>query len=224
MAFSGGETDNTVIIGIDFGTTFSGVAFAWSKNIDHVEVISNWESVMPSNFDEDKAPTAISFGPKQEVKWGYNIPSTDEQGMWFKLLLIDDNDLPEEVRDSVKIMEIRAYLQKHNLTTIEVIALFLRHLWNHAIQHITKSVSCNLVNYSRFRIVITLPAIWPEYARVRMKEAAKQAGMLAEREAGETELVFLAEPETAALATLSDMKNRCDIKVRAKVCCQFDSR
>lgn len=219
MATSGG--DNTVIIGIDFGTTFSGVAFTWSKKIDHVEVISNWESVMHSNFDEDKAPTAISFGPKNEVRWGYNIPAADEQAKWFKLLLIDDNDLPEEVRNSDKIRDARAYLEKHNLTTIEAVALFLRHLWNHAIQHITKSVSRNLVNYSKFHIVITLPAIWPAYARGRMRDAAKQAGMLAERLAGETELTFLAEPEAAALATLADMKDRSDIKVGVSLCCQL---
>ncbi len=221
MAFSGGRTENTVIIGIDFGTTFSGVAFTWSKKIDHIEVISNWESVMHSNFDEDKAPTAISFGPKKEVKWGYNIPAADEQAKWFKLLLLDDNDLPEEVRDSVKIKEARAYLEKHNITTLEAITIFLRHLWNHAIQHIMKSVSRNLVNYSKFHIVVPLPAIWPAYARGRMREAAKQAGMLAQRLAGETELTFIAEPEAAALATLADMKDRCDIKVRVAVYCSL---
>jgi hypothetical protein len=48
-----------------------------------------------------------------------------------------------------------------------------------------------------------------------MREAAKQAGILAKREAGETRLTFLAEPEAAALATLADMRDRCDIKVRA---------
>jgi molecular chaperone DnaK (HSP70) len=159
MAASGGETDNVVIIGVDFGTTYSGVAYTWSKNTDNIEVISSWDAELPSNSDEDKTPTAISFGPKNKVSWGYNIPPGSAQAQWFKLLLVDDQDLPDDVRRSAKIWDARAYLAKHNTTTIEVIALFLRHLWNHAIQRITESVSRNLVNFSKFHIVITLPAI-----------------------------------------------------------------
>ncbi|KAK4032540.1 hypothetical protein C8A01DRAFT_41001, partial [Parachaetomium inaequale] len=117
MASMGPEVGNTVIIGIDFGTTYSGVAFTCSKKIDSIEVIASWDSELPSNCDEDKTPTAISFGPQNQVTWGYNIPFDAEQAKWFKLLLIDDKDLPDEVRGSDKIREARAYLEKHNITT-----------------------------------------------------------------------------------------------------------
>jgi len=207
------ETGNTVIIGIDFGTTFSGVAYTWSKKIERMEVISSWDAEFHSSSDEEKTPTAISFGPKKRVTWGYNIPYEAEQARWFKLLLIDDKDLPEEVQGSTRIKEARAYLRKHNKEPIAVIANFLRLLWNHCNQRITETVSRNLVNYSKFHIVITLPAIWPDYARRRMEEAASQAGMLAKRVAGDTQLSFISEPEAAAVATLSDMDGRCDIKV-----------
>ncbi|KAK4175904.1 hypothetical protein QBC36DRAFT_291002 [Triangularia setosa] len=44
MSDSGGghdaeSGDNTIIIGIDFGTTFSGLAYTWSNNKTVVEVI-----------------------------------------------------------------------------------------------------------------------------------------------------------------------------------------
>ncbi|KAK3294582.1 uncharacterized protein B0H64DRAFT_463570, partial [Chaetomium fimeti] len=204
--------DNTISIGIDFGTTYSGVAFTWSKKVDNIEVLASWDSELPSNCDEDKTPTAISLSRKGKVSWGYNIPFGEEHAKWFKLLLIDDQDLPDEVRCSTKIYEARAYLKKYNITTVEAIAQYLRHLWNHAVQRISDTVSRNLVQYSRFQIVMTLPAIWPEYARCRMRDAAKQAGMLATRAAGETELLFISEPEAAALATLADMDGRSDIK------------
>ncbi|KAK4237432.1 hypothetical protein C8A03DRAFT_34593 [Achaetomium macrosporum] len=45
-----------------------------------------------------------------------------------------------------------------------------------------------------------------------MKEVASEAGILTKRVAGETQLNFISEPEAAALATLSDMEGRCDIK------------
>lgn len=213
MASQGAGPDNTILVGIDFGTTYSGVAFTWSNKIERMEVISSWDSELHSSSDEEKTPTAISFGPKGKVNWGYNIPFYAEQGKWFKLLLIDDKDLPEDVRKSIKIKEARAYLKKHNKTPVAVIAGFLRLLWNHCNQRITETVSRSLVNYSKFHIVITLPAIWPDYARNRMREAAEQAGMLSARVAGETTLSFISEPEAAALATLSDMEGRQDIMV-----------
>jgi len=209
---SEGDT-NTILLGIDFGTTYSGVAFTWSNNIDKMEVITSWESDLHTNGEEEKAPTAIAYGRQGKVQWGYAIPQDEEQVKWFKLLLIDKEDLPEDVKNSPKIQEARDYLKKHKKTAIEVISLFLRHLWNHCNQRITETVSRSLVNYSKFHIVITLPAIWPDYARARMREAARDAGMLGKRVAGETELTFISEPEAAALATLSDLDGRKDVKV-----------
>ena len=214
MAAAQEPTDNTVIIGIDFGTTYSGVAFTWSKKIERMEVISSWDSDLRSNSEEQKTPTAISFAPKAKVNWGYGVPCDAEQIKWFKLLLVDHQDLPDDVQESPKIKEARDYLKKHGKTAIEVIAVFLRHLWNHSIQRITETISRKLVNFSKFHIVITLPAIWPGYARARMQEAVGLAGMLGKRIAGETELSFISEPEAAAMATLSDMHGRADIKVR----------
>ncbi|KAL1835623.1 hypothetical protein VTJ49DRAFT_6307 [Mycothermus thermophilus] len=207
------QTGNTVIVGIDFGTTYSGVAFTWSNKIERMEVITSWDSDLHSTSDEEKTPTAISYNSKGEVSWGYSIPFEPEQGKWFKLLLIDEKDLPDEIRGSTKLKEAREYLKKHNKTPISVIAEYLRLLWNHCNQRIIETVSRAVVNYSKFHIVITVPAIWPQYARVRMREAAKDAGMLTKRIAGETRLDIISEPEAAALATLSDMEGRCDVQV-----------
>ncbi|KAK0636532.1 hypothetical protein B0T17DRAFT_571447 [Bombardia bombarda] len=213
MAADRDEAENTVIVGIDFGTTYSGVAFTWSENIDKMEIITSWDSDLHSNSDEKKAPTAISFGSKGQVTWGYSIPREADQVKWFKLLLLDEDDLPSDVRNSNKIRAAREYLKKHNKKPVDVISLFLRHLLNHANQRIIDTISRSLVNYSKFHIVMTLPAIWPDYARARMREAATRAGMLARRcVAGDTELTFISETEAAALATLVDMDGRKDIE------------
>jgi molecular chaperone DnaK (HSP70) len=219
MASPADPIGNTVIVGIDFGTTYSGVAFTWSDKIERMEVITSWDSELHSSSDEEKTPTVISFNPKGKVGWGYNVGFDAEQGKWFKLLLIDDQDLPDDVRSSTKLKEARAYLKKHNKTPIQVIAQYLGLLWNHCNQRIIETVSKNLVNYSKFHIVLTVPAIWPDYARGRMREAAKEAGMLEKRIAGDTELNIISEPEAAALATLSDMEGRCDINVSSR--CMF---
>ncbi|KAK3398271.1 hypothetical protein B0T20DRAFT_498039 [Sordaria brevicollis] len=203
---------NQVIIGIDFGTTFSGVAYTYSNKIDRMEIITSWDSDLHSNSDEEKAPTAISYGPQNELVWGYAIPSEKEQLKWFKLLLLDSEDLPDDIRDSNKLKEARLYLEKHNKTAEEAISVFLRHLWNHSIQRITETIGRNMMNYSSFHVVMTLPAIWPSYAQNRMREAARAAGILGKRIAGETQLTFVSEPEAAALATLEEMEDRFDVK------------
>jgi hypothetical protein len=57
-----------------------------------------------------------------------------------------------------------------------------------------------------FTIVLTVPAIWKPYTRSRMFAAAKLAGLLDSRRAGETLFHFISEPEAATLATLHDMQ------------------
>ncbi|KAK4199934.1 hypothetical protein QBC40DRAFT_307057 [Triangularia verruculosa] len=202
-----------IIIGIDFGTTYSGVAYTWSNKADRLEVITSWDSDLHANSDLEKAPTTLAFESKPtNVTWGYSIPQDSEQAKWFKLLLVDSNDLPESVQNSDRVKQAGAYLRKHNKTALEVIGLYLRHLWNHATQRITETVGRATVNSSKFDVLITLPAIWPVYAQHRMRDAAKIAGILGPWDAGPTTLTFLSEPEAAAIATLSDMQDRCDIK------------
>lgn len=74
-----------------------------------------------------------------------------------------------------------------------------------------------LVDASRFKIVATLPAIWPAYAQNRMYEAIEKAGILKDRIAGSTSLEFISEPEAAALATIKDMQafHKSNMKVSA---------
>ncbi|KAL2132597.1 hypothetical protein VTI74DRAFT_3620 [Chaetomium olivicolor] len=131
-----------------------------------MEVIASWDFELHASSDEEKTLTPISFGPKNKVSWGYNIPFDVEQFKWSKLLLLDDKGLPED-------------------TPIEVVNLVLRNIWNHCKQRIVETVSMNLVNYSKFHFVITIPTICPEYAP---------------------------ELEAAAMATLNDMEGRYDIK------------
>ena len=55
-----------------------------------------------------------------------------------------------------------------------------------------------------FHVIITVPAIWKDYARQGMEEAARKARILTTRPAGPTILAFAPEPEAAALATLCE--------------------
>lgn len=132
---------------------------------------------------------------------------------WFKLLLIDETDLPPKLQSCQQIRSAREQLFQLNRTPMEATADFLRGLWKHTIPGMVRELGREAVSHSKFVISVTLPAIWPAYAQARMREAVTLAGILDERDAGETVLNFINEPEAAALATLEDIASRPDIKV-----------
>ncbi|KAK1970942.1 actin-like ATPase domain-containing protein [Colletotrichum sublineola] len=210
------DTGDAIVIGIDFGTTFSGVSWAFSGQPNDIEVITRWEAELNFASDTEKVPTAILYrGAQGAVSWGYDIPTEDISAAmrWFKLLLVDEADLPEKLRTSCQISTARKAVKDVNKDPVEVISSYIRHLWNHSIECIGISAGDELVNMCRFHVVITLPAIWPDYAKARMRRAAENAGILGERPAGETTLEFISEPEAAALATMRDLAGRPNIKV-----------
>ncbi|KAH7256673.1 hypothetical protein BKA59DRAFT_490663 [Fusarium tricinctum] len=204
---------DAIVIGIDFGTTFSGVAWAYSREPDEIEIVTSWDAELNHCSDIEKVPTQLYFDDNgQDVKWGYSIPIDNEPLKWFKLLLIDLKDLPTDVARSSQLQEARRLRNKIKKEPIEIIATFLRKLWDHSLDSIRRAVGVDLLKRTKLQVVITLPAIWPPYAQQRMKRAAQQSGILDGRPAGATTLRFISEPEAAALATIKDLAKRSNIK------------
>ncbi|KAF5714917.1 Hsp70 chaperone protein [Fusarium globosum] len=204
---------DAIIIGIDFGTTYSGVAWAYSCQPDDIEIVTSWDSQLNHCSDVEKAPTQLFYDEKaQGVKWGYGIPSENEPLKWFKLLLLEPKDIPVEVAASTQLQEARRLQNKVMKDPIEIIATFLRNLWDHTTESIKRTLGADLVRRCKLQVVITLPAIWPPYAQQRMKQAAQRSGILDARSAGATSLHFISEPEAAALATIKDLSKRSTIK------------
>jgi len=136
------------------------------------------------------------------MMWGYEIPVDGDPIRWFKLLLLKDEDLAEELRSSEFVLRGRKMLKENNKTATELIADYVRALCTYSLQQITKSRGVSVVDALRFHVVITIPAIWKGYARQAMVEAVNKSGILRRRLAGETTLSFAPEPEAAALSTL----------------------
>ncbi|KAF2193120.1 actin-like ATPase domain-containing protein [Zopfia rhizophila CBS 207.26] len=208
------EPPSLIMVGIDFGTTYSGVAWACSEQPDDIKTVTNWQCHEYMNQDKEKAPTEIAYvstptSPtnNNNVTWGYGIPAT-EAVKWFKLLLLDEGDMKESHRKSPQIQRGRELLQRANKTPVQAVADYLRFLWNHALDSIKQELGEIAVEGYIFRVVITVPAVWPTKAVKRMTQAAMDAGILQPRLAGETTLHFVSEPEAAALATFEDMKTR----------------
>ncbi|KAI2620987.1 actin-like ATPase domain-containing protein [Hypomontagnella submonticulosa] len=196
------DLDDFMVIGIDFGTTYSGVAWATIADFekDQINLITSWPGC---GREEGKAPTEL-FYEHDQTMWGYDIPADAEPIRWFKLLLLREEDLDPELRQAEYLLRAQKVLREHGKTATDLIADYLKCLWQHILHTIHKARGKSVVEGLTFHVVITVPAIWKGYARQGMEEAAKKAGILNPRPAGRTTLAFAPEPEAAALATICE--------------------
>ena len=81
--------ERKIVVGIDFGTTYSGIAWAETKRPDRRVAITSWpiSRTVSEGESSDKVPTKLYYRGSQ-VEWGFTIPMTapdDEIIEWFKL-------------------------------------------------------------------------------------------------------------------------------------------
>ena len=133
---------------------------------------------------------------------------------WFKLLLLNDEDLPAHLRNAEQLARAREILLLSGKTAEDVISDYLGRLWEHVIGSVSRQLGKTLVDRMPFRVVLTVPAIWKPYACKKMNDAARRAGIVVDRDCGPTSLKFVTEPECAARATLADLEERPDVQVR----------
>ncbi|KAK8073412.1 hsp70 family chaperone [Apiospora phragmitis] len=189
------DGDALLVIGIDFGTTSSGVGWATAADIK-----SDW---LGSGREEGKAPTEL-FYEHGKTSWGFGVGQDCDPVRWFKLLLLKEEDLAPNLRSSEFVLRARQQMRDEGKTAVDLVADYLRAIWAHTMEVITKARGEVVVDVSRFHVVITVPAIWKGHARQTMRDAGEKAGILKKRSAaGPTCLSFVAEPEATALSTLS---------------------
>lgn len=115
-----------------------------------------------SNQDNPKVPSAIIVTPRASrggLTWGNDAKGSEGSLEWFKLLLVDEDDLPDEIRVSEHVQMARARLQELDRMPEDVISDYLRGLWKRCLEKMKTEVGDETVNNSRFHVVITLPAI-----------------------------------------------------------------
>ena len=184
--------------------------------------MTKWKSDYAFSTDDAKTPTEIAYEEPKVVYgidgdgkrartitgWGHNIRPDENPLKWFKLCLVDSGNLPPQVRDSPQLRTARQGLKDFGVSAVEATADYLRSLWKHIIASIERELGKRAVDGLPFRVIVTVPAMWPANAMERTERAAKKAGILEYRLCGETKLDLVPEPEAAALATLAEFKGR----------------
>jgi len=197
------------------------VAWCWAQaaSPEDIHVITDWESCYERASDLEKVPSALHYhdadistvrSDNVTNTWGWGIPLRFNALRWFKLLLLEPNDLPPEVREYAYLADARQRLADEDRDPVEVVADYLRRLWRHALANIESEVGETVLSQTNLKIRMTVPAIWPAYALARMRDAASLADMTQQRGNCEpTTLGFVNEPEAAALASTADLKREC---------------
>ncbi|TVY82722.1 Heat shock 70 kDa protein 12A [Lachnellula suecica] len=178
--------ERKLIVGIDFGTTFSGVAWAETKRPDHLAIVNVWPSGLGMNegVTQDKVPTEIRYTP-EGMEWGFQIPRDAEKQHWFKLALSGESrasapyeKLPEE------------------LTTD-----FLTALSRHFRYFLEQKLGATILRTVPLEFCLTVPAIWSEVAKEKTLKACKDAGL----SPSQGKISLVSEPEAAAIFALHDL-------------------
>ncbi|XP_034041119.1 heat shock 70 kDa protein 12A isoform X2 [Thalassophryne amazonica] len=188
-----------VVVAIDFGTTSSGYAYAFSKEPECVHTMRRWEGGDPG-VSNQKTPTTILLTPDRKFhSFGYAArdfyhdldPSESKHWLYlekFKMKLHTtanlsiDTDLQAANGKRVKALDIFAY----------ALAFFKEQ----ALKELSDQTGSEFDN-NDVRWVITVPAIWKMPAKQFMREAAYKSGLVS-RENPE-QLIIALEPEAASI-------------------------
>jgi hypothetical protein len=205
----GNSSGKFIAVGIDFGTTYSGVSWAFSESPDVIHEIQGWPAEYHNDKNQEQVPTQFDI---KSGKWGFEVTPDMDPIKWFKLLLLKESDIGrEEVRDSEPLQHAREQLRGPGAPTPTlIVGKYLGKLWQHTYSELKSRLD---VDNLPLRVAITVPAIWEPYAQNAMRDAAKIAGIFDERDIGMTTLDLIQEPEAAGLSILFERGQLPEIEV-----------
>uniref|UniRef100_A0A087X6D3 Heat shock protein family A (Hsp70) member 12A.2 n=1 Tax=Poecilia formosa TaxID=48698 RepID=A0A087X6D3_POEFO len=188
------------VIAIDFGTAYSGYAFSIAKRDEESQpYVPRWGREY--GFDSPKTPTCILFNEDEtclsfgyEAKMAYKEMSGEEAKKHY---LFEDFKMALYSKFQLWLnTQIKAANGK-SMKALKVFSESLRFLKEDALRTISRNAEGKIFLASDFTWVLTVPAIWDPSAKQFMREAAMQAGIVAE--GGEDRLLMALEPEAASV-------------------------
>jgi hypothetical protein len=225
MAASLGEvtTRIKIILGIDYGTTFSGkqnfhcssfsltlltihlsgVSYVTTdkSGLDDISIIVSWDG---GGGTSSKTPTRIAYASEnprlQQNKWGFEVDPKLISYSWTKLLLDKSATVGEYDDPSLSQTVGTGILQLPPFRDAPgVCEDFLRGMYTHVSKTLSDEFTPDTFKTMSMECWITLPAIWSDEAKDATLAAAKKAGF--GNRVGD-EVFTIAEPEATQLVML----------------------
>ncbi|KAF2173293.1 hypothetical protein M409DRAFT_17235 [Zasmidium cellare ATCC 36951] len=206
--------EDRLIVGVDFGTTYSGVAAVYSATPDDVDIIKTWPG--GNGITSDKVPTEISYdvnaaaptpdgssdhnvnGTVQTtVRWGFQFKPEETRLRCIKLFLDRNQKLPHFVSP----LETAAQLRTCGRTVMDAVTDYLTKIYEHTMETMTRRYGEGFMRTTKVDFVLTVPAVWSDAAKNATLQAAERAGM-----GNRHKLKLISEPEAAAVYTLKTIQ------------------
>ncbi|KAL3430242.1 hypothetical protein BDV09DRAFT_202347 [Aspergillus tetrazonus] len=204
------ENKDRIIVGVDYGTTFTGASYVSSKatDISEITVITNWPGPSRDIDTVYKTPSRIAYvaeNPRLNKDcWGFQVEPGMVSYAWTKLLLdrgtpltkYDDSAL--EKASNVGIMRL-----PENKSPEDLVGEYLAKVYEHILKKIGKSITEETLQATPIEFWFTVPAIWSDRAQRATGDAARRAGFAGTLHRPSDRLFLITEPEAAAIAVLS---------------------
>ncbi|KAF5671372.1 hypothetical protein FCIRC_8715 [Fusarium circinatum] len=184
----------TVLAGIDFGTTYSAICYAFP------EADGQFHRGRCQSYRSSLYGSAGVKIPTRYPKGVYTGPGYDEGWLeWFKLSIPHKDDLPKDVRVSDKLDKLIKEREQLDISAVDASSKYLGELWEQFHKKLDKNANVE--------ITVTVPAIWPLDARERLLRAirSRSANILSTNVRLAQNPVV--ESEAAAIALLSASAN-----------------
>jgi len=182
-----------IVVGIDFGTRYSGVSWAINNGPREIHLINNWDDIYST---QEKVPTVIHYEDGSPHCWGYKAVAEERLGIQV-LRLFNLYIGPGQV-DKMPPGYVNGKFQGINKSAQEVAADYLRLLWNYAREEIRKQTGReNWWGIYALKVVLTVSAASSHIGQDRTRRAAQAAGL-------PENLTLITEPEAATLPVLKE--------------------
>lgn len=171
------EDEDQLIIAIDFGTTYSKVAFCFANHDDpKPTAIMDWPG--SRGISMPKVPTAIKYGSGGDLKWGLEADKTSGAITGIKLLLDPTQRRPTHLFSDSSQKGLDAV----GKSAVDVAGDIMRAIYQHALAEISKTIpegylemcskvfvltgeSLRKMSYSASLSTCVVPAVWSEGAK-----------------------------------------------------------
>ncbi|KAI0983717.1 hypothetical protein GJ496_003540 [Pomphorhynchus laevis] len=187
------------VVAIDFGTTYSGYAFALTRQPDCIHVMRKWDGGDPGIINQ-KTPTTLLLTPSEEFhSFGFYArdfyhdlePIQARQWYYFEKFKMHLHHTQE--------LTIRTMLTASNGKKVNALKVFtyaLAYFKDYAMKELNEQTGSKLTDED-LKWVITVPAIWRQPAKAFMRQAAYMAGIASVNKP--EQLIIALEPEAASI-------------------------
>ncbi|MCJ1230796.1 hypothetical protein MMC12_007470 [Toensbergia leucococca] len=186
---------------VDFGTTYSGLAWAQTRKPEMQMTIIQWPDATSGGLEgitSDKVPTELQYDGS-DYKWGYQIDDLGPRHQWFKLGL-DPLQCHGNLALATLFPDPLASPPAYDLSSETLVTDYLTALRRHAEQILRYKLPQGAFQSTPLEFVITVPAVWSDAAQAKTRACAERAGM----GSGQA-LHIITEPEAAAMYALDVM-------------------